>query len=81
VGIVYRKTKDTVTVALREGSLIVQDLKDGKGRSVIDQIRIGDRFYTPIQYLESAMQFRAFYEADGLKKRKKKIMFVPGGSV
>ncbi len=73
-GLVYCKRGDALAVALREGSLIVGEVKDAQGRSMMTEIRLGDRFHTPVQYLESAMQFRAFYAADGLKKQKEKAI-------
>ena len=35
-----------------------------KGISYIDKIRLGDRFYTPYEYIEKSFSKRVFYKAD-----------------
>ena len=42
-------------------------MTDEDGRDVMGAIRLGDRLYTPRQYLEQAMLFRAEYDPTGLK--------------
>lgn len=65
IGLVYRKTKETVFIALREGSLIVKDARDEQDVCMIEKISVGDRFYTPCKYLETAQQFRVSIGPDG----------------
>lgn len=65
-GIVYRKSGDTLFVASRGGTLIVQRVISAS--SEITKIRLGDRFYTPQSVLDEAKAFRAFYNAQGLRK-------------
>ena len=66
-GIVYRVAQGSIFVACDGGGLVIHHLKDGEGRNMIDKIRAGDRFYTPLKYLEQAKQSRAIYTALGMK--------------
>lgn len=66
-GIVYRKNNESIFVATKNGTLIVRNIVDEKGKSFINQINLGDRFYTPLKFLERAKKFRALYTSDGLK--------------
>lgn len=66
-GLVYRLTANGVFVACRGGSLIIQDIRDYNNLSKVDQIGLGDRFYTPYEFLEQARQYRAVYTTTGLK--------------
>jgi len=65
-GIVYRKAQNSLFVATVNGTLVIQEVKNEKGDNFINKIRIGDRFYTPIKYLDNAKQFRAVYTSKGL---------------
>jgi len=67
-GFVYRISGSSIFVAADEGSLIIQSVKDENDNSIFDNVKIGDRFYTPVKYLEDARQFRAVYTPAGLKK-------------
>ncbi|MFC1671517.1 formyltransferase family protein [Planctomycetota bacterium] len=60
-GLIYRQTAECVFVAATQGSLVVQDIRDGKGVSVLERIHLGDRFYAPTHLLEAAMQYRCVY--------------------
>ncbi len=66
-GIVYRKKDDALFVATEDGSLIVKDVKSENGEDLINKINIGDRFYTPVKFLEEAKKYRAIYTPKGLK--------------
>lgn len=66
-GIVYRKSDKWLCVALGEGfSLIVESVCNEDGDSLIAEIRIGDRFVTPRNILESALR-RVIYSASGVE--------------
>ncbi len=67
-GLVYRIEKRTIFIAMREGGLKIQSVTDEKGNSIMGEIRVGERFYTPLKHLEAAKQFRAIYTPHGLKK-------------
>jgi hypothetical protein len=65
-GFIYKISGSSVFVAAEEGSLIIQSAKDDN--DIFNNVIIGDRFYTPVKYLEKARQFRAVYTPVGLKK-------------
>lgn len=46
-GIIYRKTKKWIVVATSDkNSLIIEKVLDKRGKNIIDELKIGDRFYT-----------------------------------
>lgn len=67
VGIVYRISTGLLFVATENGTLIIESISDENGRNCMDEIRVGDRFYTPRELLDKALQFRAVYTPQGLK--------------
>jgi methionyl-tRNA formyltransferase len=67
-GIVYRKQPDALFVATEDGGLVIKEIKNEHGIDLINEIKPGDRFYTPLKFLEKAKQYRAFYTHRGLKK-------------
>ena len=66
-GIVYRKASEALFVAMEEGGLVIKNVTNESGASVISDVRVGDRFYTPRDFLEKAKLYRAFYNDKGLK--------------
>ena len=71
-GIIYRKNDDSVFIATEHGSLIVNRVLNEGAIDIKKQLRIGDRFYTPKKYIESAAQYRAIYTPTGLKNQNNK---------
>ncbi|MBZ0307060.1 MAG: hypothetical protein K8I82_13400 [Anaerolineae bacterium] len=67
-GLIYRKTDQAVFVASRKGALVIQNITDENGQNVMNQVQVGQRFYTPQSILDEAMMFEAVYDARGLKK-------------
>jgi len=68
-GIVYKKSDDgCIYIAGRNGSLLVKNITDEKNTVMMSEINLGDRFYTPIEYIEKALSYRVVYTADGPKK-------------
>ncbi len=67
-GIIYRKNKNSIFVATEHGSLIINRVLDERGKDIKKQLKVGDRFYTPKEFLDQAMQYRAIYTPTGLKK-------------
>jgi methionyl-tRNA formyltransferase len=66
-GLIYRKTDEAVMVACGSGALLLRDVRSGDGaNSLLSQLRLGDRLYTPRENLEVAQKFRAVYDAKGL---------------
>ena len=67
-GIIYRKTGDTLFVSVNEGTLIIKDILNEAGKNIHNELQLGERFFTPLKYLESAKLFKAVYTPQGLKK-------------
>jgi len=63
-GIIYKRTKSKIYIAGLKYSLIIKFVENFKGISYIDKIRLGDRFYTPYEYIEKSFSKRVFYKAD-----------------
>lgn len=67
-GMVYKIRKGVLFIAGEDGSLIIESIKDESNVDIIDKVKVGDRFYTPMKYLETAKQYRAVYTSKGLEK-------------
>lgn len=68
-GIIYRVTEYGLFVAAKGGSLIIGSVEDEEGESILEKMRLSGRFYTPVDHIEKAKTFRAFYTPDGLLKK------------
>jgi methionyl-tRNA formyltransferase len=66
-GIVYRTNKRWLCIAADGGSIVVEDLRDGKGVSVLSEVRAGDAFTTPPRNLQ-ALGKRIEFGALGRKR-------------
>ena len=69
-GLIYRITGGNICVATEEGTLLINEVLDEDGVDMKQRIRVGDRLYTPMKYLEEAKQFRAMYTPKGLKEKR-----------
>ena len=69
-GIVYRKTAEQLFVAANDGSLIIGEVLNDQVASVLHTIKVGDRFFTPAEYLEQAKRTRIFYTSRGVTVEK-----------
>ena len=65
-GIIFRTSSDWLMVAANGGTLIVEELLDDNGISLINDVRVGDRFFTPTSYLDSRYE-RVVYTPQGKK--------------
>lgn len=63
-GIVYRKSGGVVFVACGDAAIAMGSITNMEGTNIYDRIKVGDRFHTPVKYLEQAKDFRAVYLAD-----------------
>ena len=68
-GIIYRITEYGLFVAAKGGSLIIGRVENEEGKSILERMRLGDRFYTPVDNIEKAKTFRAVYTPEGLLKK------------
>ena len=60
-GIIYRKINGILYVSSIQGNLIIEE-------ATCDvEIKVGDRFYTPVSFLENAKAQRVYYDSKGLK--------------
>ena len=67
-GIIYRKSKSWICVAIHGSTLVIEKLYDNAGRNILDSVNIGDRFFTPHYHLDTSLE-RVFYNSKSLKKR------------
>lgn len=71
-GIISRHDKNWLIVSTKDkNSLIIEVVNDKKGKNVISNLNAGDRFYTPIKYLENAKNQRIRYRSKGLLNKVK----------
>lgn len=72
-GLIYRKDNKAVFVATKDGGIKISQITNSEGESIMDIIKPGRRFFTPINCLEEAIKFYPIYTSEGLKiimKRK-----------
>lgn len=69
-GIVYKIYKNIIYVAANGGTLILREVLNEKRENINNELKTGQRFYTPNKYLEDAMMFNAEYNSEGLVKYK-----------
>ena len=68
-GLILRKDKNWLVVATcDENCILISKVLDKNGRNIIAKLKEGDRFYTPIKFIENSKIFRAKYNHKGLKK-------------
>jgi len=67
-GIIYRKNSNGVFIAANSSSLFVAQVLNENGNDIKSALQVGDRFYTPSKYIETAMEYRAVYTPSGLKE-------------
>lgn len=66
-GLIYRKTKNWIVVACKNGSLIIEEVIDKKNDNILGKIKVGDRFITKNKNLEDAKK-RFFFTPKGQKQ-------------
>lgn len=64
-GMVYRNNGRWLSVAANGGTLVVERVLDALGRDLLNEIKVGDRFYTEFAYLERRNS-RVFYRPSGI---------------
>lgn len=65
-GIIYRKSRDWICVSLPGNSLVIENVFDENGDSILSNIKVGDRFFTPGIFLEDSFS-RVMYAPSGPK--------------
>lgn len=68
-GIVSRHDKKWIVVCTSsKHMLLIEDIITENGENIISKIKVGDRFYTPVEKLVSGKSKRIYYNSFGLKK-------------
>lgn len=70
-GLIYKIYSGGVFIATKSGTLIVRRVTDAKGKDIIEKLYTGQRFYTPIKYLEDSMTYSAEYSTEGIIEKNK----------
>jgi len=67
-GIVSRHDTDWIVVSTKsKHMLLVEEILNQKGENIIEKIKVGDRFFTPLTELNNSKKNRVVYNAKGLK--------------
>jgi methionyl-tRNA formyltransferase len=70
-GIVIRNRKNWLVIALEsEYSLVCEWVEDEQGSDILGSIREGDRFYTTTAQIQSAIESRVQFNANGLLQKE-----------
>ncbi len=69
-GLIYKISNNAVFVATKQGTLVIKNIVDENGKSLIGELKTGMRFYTPAKCLEDAMGYQAIYDSEGIKKEQ-----------
>tara|TARA_B100000963_G_C22621545_1_gene670199 strand:+ start:1364 stop:2380 length:1017 start_codon:yes stop_codon:yes gene_type:complete len=69
-GIVSRHDRNWIVVCTKsKHMLLIEEVLNKKGKNILDKIKVGDRFYTPIEEIEKAKKIRTSYNSKGLIKK------------
>ena len=68
-GIIYRKNKKWISVCLKNSTLLVEKVLNKNGENCIEDLKVGDRFYTPSSNIDISLK-RSYYDSVGVKKIK-----------
>ncbi len=69
-GVVIRNDRDWLVVSIGEKNytLLIEKVLDGKNKNIISEIKSGDRFFTPIKYLNNSKTTRSRFGIFGNKR-------------
>jgi methionyl-tRNA formyltransferase len=65
-GLIIRKAAHTLFIAARGGAVEVRDVVGENKQRLNDSVRLGTRFFTPVDLLEKARRSRVAYRATGV---------------
>lgn len=60
-GLIYKIYQGNLYVATRQGTLIISEVFDELGNSVLGELRTGDRFFTPQDWIENGLTTKIEY--------------------
>lgn len=67
-GIIFRKDSNWVLVKISDShNLIIEKVLDKKGRNIISELKVGDRFFSNMKMIEKSKLVRTRYNQSGLK--------------
>jgi len=59
--LIYKIYDENLYVATRQGTIIISGVNDEKGSSLIHTLKNGDRFFTPVEWIEKGMTTKIKY--------------------
>ena len=66
-GLIVRKYNNQAMICCSGGIIAVSKIIDDQGNDIMSSIDIGDRFFTPEDAIEKALNYSAVYDSTGLK--------------
>jgi methionyl-tRNA formyltransferase len=66
-GLIYKKSKLELFVSSAEGTLIIKEVISEEGENIFNKIKIGERFYTPTQFLDKSLATKIVFTPEGKK--------------
>lgn len=66
-GLIYRIWDKKIYIASKSGGVVVEELCYENGKSILNELKEGQRFYTPLSKLEEAKKYHPVYTPKGLK--------------
>lgn len=67
-GIIFRKDKNWLIVKISDNhNLIIEKVLDNKGKNIISELKVGDRFFSNMKMIEKSKLVRTRYNQGGLK--------------
>lgn len=60
-GLIYKIYQRTLYIATQQGSLLIDEVYDESGNSILETLRTGDRFHTPADWIEQGLTDKIQY--------------------
>jgi len=61
-GLIFKKEKGRIFIAASDGSIIIDEIYNARGKKINDDVKLGHRLYTPSKFLDSALSNHPNYE-------------------
>lgn len=68
-GLIYKVDRKGAYVATRSGTIVIRRVMSDDSKEMLDSLKAGQRFFTPREALEGAMQYSISYDAKGVKRK------------
>jgi len=67
-GIISRHDKDWIVVSTEsKHMLLIEEVLNQKGKNIINELKVGDRFYTPLKELNNSKKNKVIFNSKGIK--------------